>query len=73
MNSGENDNQKGEGKEEETGGKKDLIRDWLILLITATGAVILLSFFPGKVEPTISTSMNYLIEMAWILPAVMIL
>lgn len=73
MNSGENDNQKGEGKEEETGGKKDLIRDWLILLITATGAVILLSFFPGKVEPTTSTSMNYLIEMAWILPAVMIL
>ncbi|MFW6104356.1 MAG: permease [Candidatus Bipolaricaulota bacterium] len=73
MNSVENENQKGKGKEEETGGKKDLIRDWLILLITAIGAVILLSFFPGKVEPTISTSMNYLTEMAWILPAVMIL
>ncbi|MBS3814571.1 MAG: permease [Candidatus Bipolaricaulota bacterium] len=63
-------NQKDKGKE---GGKKDLIRDWIILLLSAIGAVVLLSFFPGKVEPTTSTALNYLTEMAWILPAVMIL
>ncbi|MBS3825801.1 permease [Candidatus Bipolaricaulota bacterium] len=73
MNSVENDNQKGKEKEEKAGGKKDLLRDWVILLLSAIGAVVLLSFFPGKVEPTTSTALNYLTEMAWILPAVMIL
>ncbi|MEF8837254.1 MAG: permease [Candidatus Bipolaricaulota bacterium] len=73
MSSVENDNQKGKGEKEKAGGKKDLIRDWVILALSVIGAVVLLSFFPAKVDPTISTSKNYLVEMAWILPAVMIL
>ncbi|MEF8849792.1 MAG: permease [Candidatus Bipolaricaulota bacterium] len=73
MSSVENDNQKGKGEKEKAGGKKDLIRDWVILALSVIGAVLLLSFFPGKVEPTTSTALDYLTEMAWILPAVMIL
>lgn len=53
--------------------KKEVIRDWIILGLVAIGAVALLSFFPHKVEPTLSTSKDYLMEMIWILPSVMIL
>ncbi|KXA89725.1 hypothetical protein AKJ62_02470 [candidate division MSBL1 archaeon SCGC-AAA259D14] len=34
---------------------------------------VLLSIFPGKTGPVLSTSRDYLMEMVWILPAVMIL
>lgn len=61
------------GEEEEMEGKKEMIRDWLILVAMVIGATGLLSFFPAKVEPSISTGMDYLTEMAWVLPAVMIL
>lgn len=54
-------------------GKKEMIRDWLILLALALGGAVLLSFFPDKIEPSLSTGKNYLMEMAWVLPAVMIL
>jgi uncharacterized membrane protein YraQ (UPF0718 family) len=61
------------GEEEEMEGKNEMIRDWLILVAMVIGATGLLSFFPAKVEPSISTGMDYLTEMAWVLPAVMIL
>lgn len=61
------------GQEKDSGKRKEVVRDWLILTLSAIGAIILLSFFPGKVEPTVSTSKDYLMEMVWILPAVMIL
>lgn len=64
------DKDQGRGKKE---AKKEMIRDWVILLGLAIGAVVLLSFFPGKIEPSLSVAKNYLIEMAWILPAVMVL
>lgn len=54
-------------------GNRNLFRDWAILGLTAVAAIVLLSLFPTKVEPTISTSTTYLIEMAQILPAVMVL
>ena len=54
-------------------GKKEMIRDWLILGGLTIGAAVLLSFFPGKITPSISTARNYLAEMAWVLPAVMVL
>ncbi len=61
------------GDEGEMEGKKEMIRDWLILAATALGGTVLLSFFPAKVEPSLSTGMDYLSEMARVLPAVMIL
>ena len=61
------------GEEEEMEGKNEMIRDWLILVAMVIGATGLLSFFPAKVEPSISTGLDYLTEMAWVLPAVMIL
>jgi len=54
-------------------GKKEMIRDWLILGGLTIVAAVLLSFFPGKITPSISTARNYLTEMAWVLPAVMVL
>jgi len=61
------------GDEGTMGGKKEMIRDWLILVAMIIGATVLLSFFPAKIEPSLSTGMDYLTEMAWVLPAVMIL
>ncbi len=61
---------KPEGKENK---KKEMIRDWVLLALAVIAAAVLLSFYPGKIEPTISTSQNYLMEMVWILPAVMVL
>ncbi|MCF7891035.1 permease [Candidatus Bipolaricaulota bacterium] len=61
-----------QGKDK-TEGKKEMIRDWLILLALAIGGAVLLSFFPTKIEPSLSVGKNYLVEMAWILPAVMVL
>ncbi|MBS3765943.1 permease [Candidatus Bipolaricaulota bacterium] len=54
-------------------GKKEMVRDWLILIAMVIGGTVLLSFFPAKIEPSLSTGMDYLTEMAWVLPAVMIL
>lgn len=60
-------------KERNSGKKKEIVRDWIILGLTAIGSAVLLSFYPGKVEPAVSTSRDYLMEMVWILPAVMVL
>lgn len=54
-------------------GKKRTIRDWIILGLMVFGAITLLNLFPAKADPTISTSLEYLVQMIWILPAVMIL
>ncbi|KXA94777.1 hypothetical protein AKJ36_02265 [candidate division MSBL1 archaeon SCGC-AAA259I07] len=40
--------------------------------MAAFAAVVLLSFFPEKVGPVISTSREYFLQMVWILPAIMI-
>lgn len=61
------------GEEGKMEGKNEMIRDWAILFGLALGAVVLLYFFPAKIEPSISVGKNYLVEMAWILPAVMVL
>jgi len=64
------------GKPQEKGGaeaRREMIRDWLILLALVIGGAVLLSFFPDKIEPSLSVGKNYLTEMAWILPAVMVL
>ena len=62
---------KPEGGKKES--KKSVLRDWLLLGLAAAAMAVLLTIFPEKVEPVLSTSKNYLIEMVWILPAVMVL
>ncbi len=47
--------------------------DWVLLAVVLVIAAILLSIFPGRREVVISNSWNYFMEMALILPAVMIL
>ena len=65
-----------EDKPQKKGGaeaRKEMIRDWLIFLGLVIGGTVLLPFFPAKIEPSLSVGKNYLTEMAWILPAVMVL
>lgn len=49
------------------------IKDWILLFLTLLITVVLLWFFPGKTDSVISSSVNYFLEMIFILPAVMIL
>ncbi|MBS3765266.1 permease [Candidatus Bipolaricaulota bacterium] len=60
-------------REDKMESKKEMIRDWLILLALAIGSTVLLSVFPDKIEPSLTTGKNYLLEMVRILPAVMVL
>ncbi len=53
--------------------KKKMIRDLLLLFVVLGVASVLLYFYPGKREPVMSASFDYLNEMIYILPAVMIL
>ena len=53
--------------------EKGMIRDAIFLGITLIIAVILLSYFPDKREIVTTTSLEFFIEMIWILPAVMVL
>lgn len=62
-----------EKSEEKKESKRDMIRDWLILGAALIVMAALLMIFPDKSGPVISTSKEYLMEMVWILPAVMVL
>jgi uncharacterized membrane protein YraQ (UPF0718 family) len=53
--------------------KKAMIRDVVLLLLTVSAALILISFFPDRRPRLIKVSWGFFIEMAAILPAVMIL
>ncbi len=60
----------GNGKKK---SQKSVLRDWILLGIAAATMAVLLMIFPEKVGPVLSTSSDYLMEMVWILPAVMVL
>ncbi len=64
---------KPESKGKEKRSKKKVLRDWILLGLALVVMAILLSIFPEKTGPVVSTSWDYLLEMIWILPAVMIL
>ncbi len=53
--------------------KKKMIRSWVILGAIFIFALILITIFPGRRDPVLSSSLDYLMEMAFILPAVMVL
>jgi len=60
-------------KEAQGQQKKTFVRDVLILLVVLLATVVLISFFPDKRSRLVDVSWGFLIEMAAILPAVMIL
>lgn len=53
--------------------KKKMIKDWIYFTIALAIMVVLLLIYPEKTDPVFSTSMEYFMEMIWILPAVMVL
>ncbi len=60
-------------EEEKEGQKKKIGRDWLLLFVMLGIASVFLYLYPGKQEAVMSASWDYLNEMIYILPAVMIL
>ena len=50
-----------------------MIRDWVVLGIVLTVTIALLSLFPDRSAAVTATSWDFLIEMMWILPAVMVI
>lgn len=53
--------------------EKHMKRDYILLGLTFVVAILILTLFPDKKDVVISISWNFLVEMLWILPAVMIL
>ncbi|KXB07453.1 hypothetical protein AKJ51_01250 [candidate division MSBL1 archaeon SCGC-AAA382A20] len=51
----------------------EVLRDWIFLGVSLSVMAVLLSIYPEKVGPVLTTSEDYLMEMVWILPAVMVL
>ncbi len=64
---------KPESGTEKKKSKKSVLKDWILLGLAAAAMAVILTIFPEKVSPVLSTSTDYLIEMIWILPAVMVL
>lgn len=53
--------------------KKKLLRSWGIFALTVLVGIGLLLLYPGRRDAVLSATQSYLVEMALILPAVMIL
>ncbi len=53
--------------------KKSLVRDYIIMGIVIVAALVTLLIFPDKSGPVLGVSKNYFLELAMILPAVMII
>lgn len=53
--------------------KKKMVRNWLLLAGMFLFAVILVTIYPERRGAVFNTSIDYLMEMAFILPAVMVL
>ncbi|MFW6103353.1 MAG: permease [Chloroflexota bacterium] len=63
----------GRGSAQREKARRTILRDWLIFLALVVVAVIFLSRFPEKTEAAKDVGREYLIEMATILPAVMVM
>ena len=53
--------------------KKTMVRDYIAMAIVIIAAAVMLLVFPDKSGPVLNISKNYLIELAMVLPAVMII
>jgi uncharacterized membrane protein YraQ (UPF0718 family) len=53
--------------------KKTMARDYIAMAIVIITAAVVLLIFPGKSGPVLDISKNYLLELAWVLPAVMVI
>lgn len=60
-------------KEKKKDQKKKMIRDWLIFAGIVVVAAVLIYLYPSKQESVMSASLDYLYEMIFILPAVMVM
>ncbi len=60
-------------EEKKKENKKKMIRNWMLLAGMFIVALILVSIYPDRRGAVFNTSMDYLTEMAFILPAVMVL
>lgn len=78
---GKKEPQKGEKEKEQKKAKKEkkeemkkkILRSWLFFLGTVGVAVGLVFVFPDRQDAVVSTTRSYLVEMALVLPAVMVL
>jgi len=53
--------------------KKTMARDYIAMAIVIIAAAVVLLVFPNKSGPVLNISKNYLLELAWVLPAVMVI
>ncbi len=53
--------------------KKTMARDYIAMAIILIAAAVMLLVFPDKTGPVLNISKNYLVELAMVLPAVMII
>ncbi|MFO7618882.1 MAG: permease [Thermoplasmata archaeon] len=53
--------------------KKEMLRDWAILLALVAFAAVLLSIYPENRDAVAATAWDYFIELMWVLPAVMVI
>jgi len=53
--------------------KKTIARDYIAMAIVIIAAAAVLLIFPNKSGPVLNISKNYLLELAWVLPAVMVI
>jgi uncharacterized membrane protein YraQ (UPF0718 family) len=53
--------------------KKTMARDYIAMAVVIISAVVVLLIFPNKSGPVLNISKNYLLELAWVLPAVMVI
>ena len=53
--------------------KKTMARDYIAMAVVIIAAAVMLLVFPDKSGPVLNISKNYLIELAMVLPAVMII
>lgn len=59
--------------EEKTPNRKKMLRSWVYFALTGGVALALVQVYPSRQDAVIATTQSYLVEMAFILPAVMLL
>ncbi len=53
--------------------KKTMARDYIAMAIVIIASAVVLLVFPNKSGPVLNISKNYFLELAWVLPAVIVI